>query len=113
MYSIRETFVFQTEILYTFSIFIRLFVEYMYRALCVHNFFIYPRPFINSSDSIERKVLEEFLGLIRRLSLPHDKIEQLRRCMKLCSLPFLHGFQSFALPFRTLSNSWGGQVVIF
>ena len=40
------------------------FVKYMYRALCVHNFFICPRSFINSSDSIERKVLEAFLGII-------------------------------------------------
>ena len=43
------------------------FVDYMFRALCVHNFFICPRSFINSSDSIERKVLKAFLGLIRRL----------------------------------------------
>ena len=42
------------------------FVEYMYSALCVHNFFICPRTFINSSNSIERNVLETVLGLIRR-----------------------------------------------
>ena len=52
------------------------FVEYIYRALCVHNFFICPRSFINSSDSIERKVLEAFQGFIRRLPLLYNKIEQ-------------------------------------
>ena len=67
------------------------FVEYTYRALCVHNFFICPRTFINSSNSIERNVLEAVLGLIRTLQLLYDKIEQLKRCMKLCSPPFLFG----------------------
>ena len=76
------------------------FVEYMYRALCFHTFFICPRSFINSSDSIEPNVLEAFLGLIRRLSLLYDKIEQLKVCLKLCS-PVFVGFQSFALPFQT------------
>ena len=66
-------------------------VEYTYRALYVHNFFICPRTFINSSNSIERNVLEAVLGLIRRLQLLYDKIEQLKRCMKLCSPPFLFG----------------------
>ena len=70
----------------------------MYRTLCVHNFFICPRSFVNSSDSIERKVLEAFLGLITRLPLLCDKIEQLRRCMKLCSPPFLFGASSSLLP---------------
>ena len=42
----------------------------------------------------ERKVLEAFLRLIRRLPLLYDKIEQLRRCMKLCSPPFLFGVRS-------------------
>ena len=74
------------------------FVEYMFRALCVHNFFICPRSFINSSDSIERKVLKAFLGLIRRPPLLYVKIEQLRRCMKLCSRPFLFGACSSLLP---------------
>ena len=50
------------------------FVEYMYRPPRVDNFFIRPRSFINSSDSIERKVLEAFLGLIRRLPLLYFKI---------------------------------------
>ena len=50
------------------------FVEYMYRALCVQKFFICPRSFVNSSDSIEQKVLEAFLGLIRRLPLLYVKI---------------------------------------
>ena len=52
----------------------KCFVEYMYRPLRVDNFFICPRSFINSSDSIERKVLEAFLGLIRRLPLLYFKI---------------------------------------
>ena len=75
------------------------FVEYMYRPLCVDNFFICPRSFINSSDSIEQKVLEAFLGLIRRLPLLYDKIEQLRRCMKSRSPPFLCGACSSLLPY--------------
>ena len=65
------------------------FVEHMYSPLCVDNFFICPRSFINSSDSIEQKVLEAFLGLIRRLPLLYDKIEQLKRCLKLCSPVFV------------------------
>ena len=61
-------------------------------------FFICPRSFANSSDSIERKVLEAFLGLSIRLPLLYDKIKQLRRCMKLCSPPFLFGACSSLLP---------------
>ena len=75
------------------------FVEHMYSPLCVDNFFICPRSFINSSDSIEQKVLEAFLGLIRRLPLLYDKIEQLRRCMKSRSPPFLLGACSSLSPY--------------
>ena len=50
------------------------FVEYMYRAMCVYNFFICPRTFINSSNSIERNILEAVLGLITRLPLLYVKI---------------------------------------
>ena len=48
------------------------FVEYMYRALCVHNFFICPRSFINSSDSIERKVLEAYHYYMIKLNNSED-----------------------------------------
>ena len=59
---------------------------------------ICPRTFINSSNSIERNVLKAVLGLIRRLPLLYDKIEQLRRYMKLCSPPFLFRACSSLLP---------------
>ena len=91
------------------------FVEYMYRRLCVHNFFICPRSFINSSDSIERKVLEAFLGLSRRLPLLYDKIEQLRRCMKLCSPLFLFGVCSslWLCPFQLEVTHGADELVSF
>ena len=90
------------------------FVEYMYRAMCVYNFFICPRTFINSSNSIERNVLETVLGFIRRLPLLYDKIEQLRRCMKLCSPPFLFGTCSSLLrcPFE-LEVTHGTDKLLF
>ena len=82
------------------------FVEYMYRPLRVDNFFICPRSFINSSDSIERKVLEAFLDLIRRLPLLYFKIWTTQTMYEIMFSPvFVWGvFQSFALPFRTWSN---------
>ena len=77
---------------------LKSFVDDMCTALCVRNFFICPRSFINSTDSIERKVLEAFIGLIRRLPLLYDNIERRRRCMQLCSPPFLFGACSCLLP---------------